>query len=206
MKRGRGRDISEPSARGRQQTFPRPSCWGALLPTSQIPLSQSLQDENSPSARARRKPWRGGRRAGVGTQPPPQLPITNTWESLPEVSRKKYPALTASQSVPDILSGKVPSLFLATPQLLFLSWRNVSLPLLTQNHKHPETNFSFAFGMWIAEGLIMFKNLEGPVLPVCLFRGLTPPSSFCYVCQWKKLANPIYKYFCLLALCLMLYY
>lgn len=38
--------------------------------------------------------------------------------SKEQVSRMKYPALTASQLVLDILLGKVPSVFLATLQLL----------------------------------------------------------------------------------------
>lgn len=52
---------------------------------------------------------------------------------------------------------------------------------------------------------ILFLNIEGPMLPSLLLQALILPSFFfCSVCQWKKLANPIYKYFCFLAPCLML--
>lgn len=46
-------------------------------------------------------------------------------------SRKKYPALTASQLVLDILLGKGKFLlYFLLPYSSFLSWRNVSLPYL----------------------------------------------------------------------------
>lgn len=131
-----------------------------------------------------------------------------------QVSRKKYPAFPASQLVLDILLGKgkffyiscYPTAPASELEDCLLTISSLYPPVYTHTQKHKHPNFLFAFGTWIAEGFCSKTYRDLCSQSDCLFRTLTPPSFFCYVCQWKKLANPIYKYFCLLALCLMLYY
>lgn len=124
------------------------------------------------------------------------------------------PALVSQLGLGILLGRrKVPSLFLVILQLLFLNWRNASLPRLlytpplsthARTHAHRD---KLLICIWDVDYRgILYINLEGPVLPGLSLQSTNFPSFFHCVCQWKKLANPIYKYFCLLALCLMLRY
>lgn len=117
-----------------------------------------------------------------------------------QVSRKKYPALTASQLVPDILLGKVPPTFLATLHLLFLNWRNVSLPCLLYipllcTHAHtkiqtPRDKLLICIWDMDCRGILL-KNLEGPVFPVWLSLESTNSSLLLLLCSpVEKISKP----------------
>lgn len=109
-----------------------------------------------------------------------------------QVCRQKYPA--GSSYISDDPSINVPELeecFLTIgslyPPALYRciqpSYLHMGLGLQSSVHEPKET------------------SAPGPVL-----QSTNSPLPLCCVCQWKKLANSIYKYFCLLALCLMLCY
>lgn len=214
MKRGCGRNISEPGVRGRQKTFPRPSCWGVLLQTSQIPLSQCapecLSRMRVPStATARRKPWRSWSRDTATPSAPHHQHVREP--SKGQVCRKKYLALPASQLVLDILLGKGKFLlyFLLSYSSCFWAGRmsphHVFFipPCYARTHtqtqiKTPQTPWDkLLICIWEVDCRgILFKNLEGPVLPVWLSLQSTNSPLLLLLClPVEKISKPYLQIF-----------
>lgn len=109
-----------------------------------------------------------------------------------QVCRQKYPA--GSSCISDDLSISVPEL-----EECFLTTCSLYLPALYRCIQSSYLHMELGLQSSVHEP-------RGTHAPKPVLQSTNSPLPLCCVCQWKKLANSIYKYFCLLALCLMLCY
>ena len=152
----------------------------------------------------------GGSREGEGEelrvqmQPLQQLPNINTMREPPkgQVHGQKYSASPARIGFiirPWHPSGEeVVSVFLIILQLLFLNWRNASLPCLlhipllcahADTHTHTCTHKLICIWDVDYRG-ILFKNLEGPVLSGLSLQSTNSPLPLLLCLPVEKISKP----------------